>query len=174
MQLLRRLNMPKPLQQITNALYVGAIEVGGQCVKLCATHIRTELAEHGCNDFHATYHVDVAQQVERGQLGRGYLHGTGDRLELVNRLAKRLDALAEVKCQPRTSCSDLAQLPIGDDLEFHHRLVRGPMQLRSLEQGHVVRPAPHERIDVPGGRWCPPGVELGWYRHVEPVARAQE
>ena len=43
---------------------------------------------------------------------------------------------------------------IRDDLEFHDSVMRGAMELRSLEQAHIIAPAlvPHESIDIPGWR----------------------
>jgi hypothetical protein len=72
--------------------------------------------------------------------------------------------------------SYLRELPVGDDLEFHDGLMRGAVQLGSLEKADVVGPTlvMHERIDVPGRRRRTPGQVPRGHHDIEPLAGIEQ
>lgn len=85
-------------------------------------------------------------------------------------------SLRKIERNPRAPRSDLAELLVSHDLEFHDSMMRSAVQLSRLQQADVVGTLlmAHQRVDIPRGWWRLPAHELRWDGHVETVPGVEQ
>src|SRR5713101_2455600 len=176
MQFFRMVHETGAVQQVSGPLNHGPLKGIAERCHFSGIELGTEVREDGQNIVETAARLRIAEKIEKRQFYRRNFHFAGIGLMVLDAGGDGVRVLFEVEGNFRPTDLDVPHLLVGDDLEFHDRMMRGPMKLGGFQQADIIGPflMPHEVVDE--GRWrrTPEIKVLGRDDNVEALPRVQE
>src|SRR5229473_394267 len=176
MQFQRGLRDTGEVQEVSGPLNDGPLKGIAKWCHFPGIELGTKVSEDGQNIVETAACLRIAEKIEKRQFDRRNFHFAGIGLMVLDARGNGVQVLFEIEGDFRPASLDVPHLLVGDDLEFHDRMMRGTMKLGGFQQADIIGPflMAHQVVDE--GRWRRTAEikVLGRYDNVEALPRVQE